>query len=145
MAAQYASGKFTPLSLDEAVCQSAYLYRVLTAAGIKVIRVGLQPDAELCAPGQILAGPFHPSMGELVQSYLLRERLTPLLAAVPGDAVISFPAGRESQLRGQKNANIRYWAQRFAGKKILLRPGAVSEIAVQPARGSAEGGHHAAM
>ena len=44
LAASFARGEFAPLSLDEAVEQSAYVYQKLTSAGIKVIRIGLQPD-----------------------------------------------------------------------------------------------------
>lgn len=48
--------------------QAAWVYRELTEAGVNVIRIGLQPDDELCTPGNILAGPFHPAMGELVKA-----------------------------------------------------------------------------
>lgn len=69
-----------PLTLEAAVEQSAYVYSKLTLAGIKVIRVGLQADEELCSEGNIVAGPFHPSFGELVQSFLLYAELTPAAA-----------------------------------------------------------------
>jgi histone acetyltransferase (RNA polymerase elongator complex component) len=82
LAKSYDAGEFEPLSLEEAVEQAAYMYKKLSEAGIRIIRVGLQPDDELCAEGNILAGPFHPSMGELVQSYLLREKLTPQILEI---------------------------------------------------------------
>ena len=44
----YERGEFEPLTLEAAVEQSAYVYSKLTLAGIKVIRVGLQADEELC-------------------------------------------------------------------------------------------------
>ncbi len=147
LAAQYACGAFAPLSLREAVRQSACVYDTLVRAGVRVIRTGLQADEELCAPGNILAGPFHPSLGELVRGYLLRERLTPMLAAVQGDVLLSFPAALESQVRGHKNSNLRYWAERFSGKTISLRKsGGAGEIRVLPLSGGAgEGGSHAAV
>lgn len=122
LAESWAKGEFQPLSLEEAVRQSAWVYDQLTTNGIKVIRVGLQPDDELCAPGNILAGPFHPSMGELVQSFLLRERLTDKLLALKGaeQIVISCPAQMESKLRGMKNSNIKYWQQLLAPAKIAV-------------------------
>lgn len=76
----YERGEFEPLILEAAVEQSAYVYSKLTLAGIKVIRVGLQADEELCSEGNIVAGPFHPSFGELVQSFLLYAELTPAAA-----------------------------------------------------------------
>lgn len=133
LAESWAKGEFQPLSLEEAVRQSAWVYDQLTTNGIKVIRVGLQPDDELCAPGNILAGPFHPSMGELVQSFLLRERLTDKLLAVKGAAriVISCPAKMESKLRGIKNSNIKYWQQLLAPAKIVVEKITDGDITVR--------------
>ena len=133
LAESWAKGEFQPLSLEEAVRQSAWVYDELMTNGIKVIRVGLQPDDELCASGNILAGPFHPSMGELVQSFLLRERLTDKLLAVKGAKriVISCPAKMESKLRGMKNSNIEYWQQLLAPAKIVVEKTADGDITVR--------------
>lgn len=133
LAESWAKGEFQPLSLEEAVRQSAWVYDKLMTNGIKVIRVGLQPDDELCAPGNILAGPFHPSIGELVQSFLLRERLTDKLLAVKGAEciVISCPAKMESKLRGMKNSNIKYWQQLLAPAKIVVKKTADGDITVR--------------
>ena len=38
--------------------------------GIEVIRTGLQSSPELDAPGTVLAGPYHPAFGEMVESWL---------------------------------------------------------------------------
>lgn len=133
LAESWAKGEFQPLSLEEAVRQSAWVYDELMTNGIKVIRVGLQPDDELCASGNILAGPFHPSMGELVQSFLLRERLTDKLLAVKGATriVISCPAKMESKLRGMKNSNIKYWQQLLAPAKISVEKTTDKDITVR--------------
>lgn len=133
LAESWAKGEFQPLGLEEAVRQSAWVYDKLMTNGIKVIRVGLQPDDELCAPGNILAGPFHPSIGELVQSFLLRERLTDKLLAVKGAEciVISCPAKMESKLRGMKNSNIKYWQQLLAPAKIVVKKTADGDITVR--------------
>lgn len=122
----YEQGAFVPLSLEEAVEQSTYLYKTLTQAGIKVIRIGLQPDEELCAAGNIVAGPFHPAMGELVKSRVLRHYFTPMLQElVEGGArgvIFHCPRRYESKLRGLKNSNMQYWQQRFPQLAIQLMP-----------------------
>ena len=126
LAASFARGEFAPLSLEEAVEQSAYLYKTLTQAGIKVIRIGLQPDEELCAAGNIVAGPFHPAMGELVKSRVLRHHFTPMLQElVEGGArgvIFHCPRRYESKLRGLKNSNMQYWQQQFPHLEIHLMP-----------------------
>lgn len=126
LAQSYAQGEFTPLSVDEAVEQSAYVYKTLTQAGIKVIRIGLQPDEELCAEGNIVAGPFHPAMGELVKSRVLREHFTPIMQKlVDGGAqgvVFHCPRRYESKLRGMKSCNLAYWQQLFPKLKLTIMP-----------------------
>lgn len=113
----FTEGVFKPLSLDEAVEQSAYMYAALENAGIKVIRIGLQPDEELCSPGNIVAGPFHPAMGELVKSRAIRNQLTPYLTELSNkgckNIVIYCQPKNESKLRGQKNCNLSYWYERL--------------------------------
>ncbi|MGM9520608.1 MAG: elongator complex protein 3 [Phascolarctobacterium sp.] len=126
LAVSYAKGEFAPLSLEEAVEQSAYVYKTLRSAGINVIRIGLQPDEELCAAGNIVAGPFHPAMGELVKSRVLREHFTPILQQlVEGgaeDVIFHCPRKMESKLRGLKNCNMQYWQGLFPNLKITIMP-----------------------
>ena len=133
LAQTYAQGLFVPLSLDEAVTQAAWLYKELTQAGIKVIRIGLQADEELCAEGNILAGPFHPAMGELVKSRVLRDELTPRLleqAKITQTLTLHCPARLESKLRGQKNCNLQYWQQLLPDVEIKIVPSEGEEISL---------------
>ncbi len=55
-----------PVSLERAVNLAATARERLMAGGIKVIRMGLQPSANL--EQQLIAGPYHPAFGELVIS-----------------------------------------------------------------------------
>ncbi len=139
LAADFAAGRFVPLTLEEAVEQAAWVYRELTAAGINVIRIGLQADAELCAPGNIIAGPFHPAMGELVKSRVLRDELTPKLARLADMGVqgiaISCPARLESKLRGQRSCNLRYWQERFPTIRLTVLPGDGEAVELWPQTG----------
>lgn len=137
LAASFARGDFTPLSLEEAVEQAAWLYNELTQAGINVIRIGLQADEELCAPGNIIAGPFHPSMGELVKGRALRDKVTPQLLQLinmgAGGIDIYCPARLESKLRGQKNCNLHYWQTLFPQLKLkIIHDNAINEVKLCP-------------
>ncbi|MFT4145395.1 MAG: radical SAM protein, partial [Mobilitalea sp.] len=61
-------GKYTPLSIDQAVDWTKEMYQVFLKAQIPVIRMGLQPT-ELIAEGkEVLYGPFHPAFRQLVES-----------------------------------------------------------------------------
>ena len=130
----YRQGSFTPLTLEEALDQAAYMYARLTQAGVNVIRIGLQPDEELCAEGNIVAGPFHPAMGEMVKSRVLREELTPRLKKVCADSAegvleVFCPPRLLSKVRGQKSCNVQYW-ERLLGRSVVVKQGDVEEVVV---------------
>lgn len=72
-------GKYRPLTLYEAIAITKKALRRLEAARIPVIRVGLQPNPSLEAPGAIVAGPYHPAFRELVQSAILYEEAVSLV------------------------------------------------------------------
>ena len=66
LAKLYGQKKYQPLSLARAVALSASCCDILQAAGIEVVRCGLQPSREL--EDNLIAGPYHPAFGSLVRS-----------------------------------------------------------------------------
>lgn len=64
-------GDFVPLGLDEAVKRSAIIYSHARREKITVIRMGLSSGEVL--EKHIVAGPYHPSFGFLVKSYVFIE------------------------------------------------------------------------
>ncbi len=73
----YQKGIYTPLSLGKAVLQAAYMKKNFDREGIRVIRMGLQPGESL--ERSLLAGPYHPSFGEMVLSRLMLKQTRSLL------------------------------------------------------------------
>lgn len=61
-------GDYHPMELESAVDLCASMLLRCRAAGVVVIRIGLQGDASLDRGEGILAGPYHPAFGQLVQS-----------------------------------------------------------------------------
>ena len=114
----YQNKEFTPLSLSAAVAQAVYVYEHLTSNGIKVIRIGLQADEELCKENNIVAGPFHPAFGEMVKSFQYRywvaKQLEEFDSNIP-EIAISYNPRIASQLKGIKKCNETFW-QRIIGK-----------------------------
>lgn len=107
--ALYRRGGYTPLGLDEAVRLCADAVLLFRAAGIKVVRTGLQPTAELEAA--VLAGPYHPSFGHMVASELAFRRM--LEAVRPEGGCGAFPRivfsvhpSELSEFLGIRKANI---------------------------------------
>lgn len=75
LARWYREGSYTPLSLAEAVRQSKEALRQFREAGVRVIRVGLLNSESISTERDVLAGPFHPAFGELVESALTYDGL----------------------------------------------------------------------
>ncbi|MBN2041018.1 MAG: radical SAM protein [Spirochaetes bacterium] len=75
----YLSGKYNPLSLEDAVSWCADLLQMFDDAGISVIKMGLHPSEGLVSGNFLTAGPFHLSFRELVLSEIWRRLLKNLM------------------------------------------------------------------
>ncbi len=105
----YKEGKYQPLSLNRAIALAARLKVLFTENNIKVIRTGLQASEGL--ESQVVAGPYHPAFGELVDSRILFNRTRKLLAQTPARRCLSISTSDESIFRGQKNSNMKRFDQ----------------------------------
>jgi hypothetical protein len=95
LAEAFRRGDYLPLGLFEAVELAKQALRALAAAGIPVIRLGLQTTRELEEPGAVIAGPFHPAFRSIVEASLFLEMASALLSFAGGvDTVLqASPAG----------------------------------------------------
>ena len=116
-------GDYQPQSVKAAVTLCAQLYEKFLAAGIPVIRVGLNPTEELSG-GEAVAGAYDPALGERVLSRMYRNRAEQLLRQQPEvrDAVFYVHPRRISVMVGQKRENIRYLRERFGLSSIKVLP-----------------------
>lgn len=115
LAARYRGGEYAPLSLEAAVSLCKEMLIRARRAGVPVIRMGLQPTAELDSPGVIVAGPYHPAFRQLVESELCYDLASLLAEGVPPGSSVSLfaPRGRLSDLVGQKRLNLERLSARF--------------------------------
>jgi len=120
----YQQGLYRPWSLDEAVEVGAQWLAKFSAAGIRVIRLGLQAADNISPEEDLLAGPYHPAYGELVQSRLLLEQLRSMLDSLenPGSKITIFCNPRDiSKVRGQKGSNLRMLKADYNIAEIVLQ------------------------
>jgi histone acetyltransferase (RNA polymerase elongator complex component) len=115
LATHYRDGAYLPLSLAEAVRLCKIMLHAALAADIRVIRIGLQPTAELASAGTVLAGPYHPAFRQLVESELYYDLLAKLTREVPSSAsvTVSCAPSRLSDIAGQRRGNLL----RLAGER----------------------------
>lgn len=109
LAELYKKGEYVPLSLDKAVVLAAWAKRKFDEAGIRVVRIGLQPSDSL--EKNLLAGPYHPAFGELVSSRQWLQKVKQLFAAHPGENLRLTISHRDlSSFNGMKKSNAKKYA-----------------------------------
>ena len=127
------AGRYKEHTVEDAVEYCARLVPLFEAAGIPVIRLGLNPTEELSS-GAAAGGAYHPALGELVKSRIMLQKAQALLAGVePGSTVVlGVAAPKLSQMIGQHRGNIAALCAQFglAGLKVRPLPPENGEIAV---------------
>ncbi len=129
LAARYLSGQYQPLSLEEAVQKSAFLKLFFEQHHIPVIRTGLQATEELDNGVTVLAGPYHPAFGELVDGYLFFQMLLKVLEVIKPSSepiVIRHHRRDHSKIRGISNCYFKR-LQQAAQRPIKLVEGCLQE------------------
>ena len=121
LADMWRRGECVPLSLLEAVELCAQAVGMFEAAGIMVIRIGLQPGEDL--EKSLLAGPYHPAFGHLVRSRIALRKMLGALENFSGESAEIVVNPRElSVYKGIRNANVRE-LEKSTGRKIKISPG----------------------
>jgi len=107
LALMYERGEYQPLSLNRAVALTRRARELFAAAGVTVARVGLQPSESLAR--QVVAGPYHPSLGELVASRSWFRSLRCRLAALDSGQHLHIHISHRdlSAVVGMKKSNLR--------------------------------------
>ncbi len=101
----FVKGVYTPPKLDETVALCAKLLSMFEENSIKVIRIGLHNQPEL--KENVLAGAYHPALGELILSERLFQKALLLLKNRENEnTIITVNSSRISQMLGQKKKNV---------------------------------------
>lgn len=127
----FACGEYTPPDIEQATQSCADILKIFQHGKINVIRIGLNPTEEL-SKGAIAAGAYHPAMGELVRSRVLRDEAEARLRGLCGEVTIYVKKGRTPLMRGQKNCNMKYFESNYPDIDIkILERQQESEVTVQ--------------
>ena len=117
-------GQYQEHTVEEAVSLCAQLVPLFETAGIPIIRLGLNPTAEL-STGGAAAGAYHPALGELVRCRIFRNRAELLLkekGVEEGSSIrLEVAPDRMSQMVGKHRENIRFLQERFALSSVIVK------------------------
>lgn len=117
LARRYQAGEFTPLSLDRGIALCKRLLQRAMQAGIPVIRIGLQADQGLNAES-VLAGCWHPALGQLVRSQLYADLVSRFVPANQPVTVYCHPT-RLSDVTGMKRINLQRQLERGVRMQVV--------------------------
>ena len=117
LARRYAVGGFTPLSLDRGVSLCKLMLQRAMQAGVPVIRIGLQADQTLNVES-VLAGCWHPALGQLVRSQLYSDLISRFVAPGQCATVYCNPA-RLSDVVGGKRGNVQKQIERGVQLQVV--------------------------
>ncbi|MDK2921366.1 MAG: hypothetical protein PWR24_923 [Desulfonauticus sp.] len=128
LARYYWQGKFVPWELEKTLLALAVAVKKLWEQGITILRVGLTPEKELLE--NILAGPWHPSLGLLVKSLAFRMYVQEYLFWSSRTVqTIYLPSRLESFFWGYKGEAKTEWEKIGIGPE-LVKTGPYREIKI---------------
>lgn len=110
--ALYESGHYRAMTVDVATDWLSELMPIFTSSGVPIIRVGLQPTDALTNGGDMIAGAYHPSMGQLAQAKIIRKHLVNRIEK----SLKKLPVIKGRRVTVRLSANSRDWTP-FRGEK----------------------------
>ncbi len=125
----YQNGYYDPFTLEEAVEITASVYKQFLMAEIPVIRIGLQPTDDLSEGSSLIAGPYHPSFRQIVESALYKEAIEDALEEIDviDRITLYVPAKEISNVVGLNRSNLDYFEKKYSIKKIKVYPEKLKE------------------
>lgn len=117
LAELYKQGKYIPADLDETVNLCAELKQLFDSAGVTVLKIGLHSTIG----EDVIAGPYHPAFGQLVNSHICLYKLKSYIKENTLYNTELFVTSREyseSDIIGHKRANADFLQNQY---KITLK------------------------
>ena len=116
----YRYGEYKPLTLDDAVEQSATLYEYFTENDVKVLRIGLHTSEDLNGDAYV-AGPYHNNFAEMVLSRVWGRKFDKI-DDKSDKIVIKVPENQLNHAIGYKGENKKKLQERY--KHVVISTGA---------------------
>lgn len=117
------AGRYKEHTVEDAVRVCAKIVPMFNEADIPIIRLGLNPTEELSG-GAAAGGAYHPALGEMVKSRILREKAEKLIEGTEkgSELIIYVHPSQVSQMTGQHKCNVTYLTEKFALKGLKIKP-----------------------
>jgi len=123
LAEEFRKGAYRPLDIASAVELCRRAWEKLAAAGIRIIRMGVQTTPEMEKQATVLAGPVHPAFGSLVRSSVFYHSTVNVLKKISGDVqeIRFYLSERDlSIFRGLNNINTEAIKKLYPRAKLII-------------------------
>ena len=115
------TGEYSEHSVEDAVNVCSKLVPLFEQEEIPIIRMGLNPTDELSG-GSAVGGAYHPALGEMVHSRIMRNKAENLIENAEGkDLVLGVNNADVSKMTGQHRCNIEYLSEKFGLKSLKIK------------------------
>lgn len=111
----YQKGLYNPLTLDQAIDICTKLYIMYQKENIEVIRIGLQPTDNITEGEDVVSGPFHPAIRQLVKSNMYRIFIEKMIKEnnLKDEITIYATQKQISEISGNKKSNKIYFKDKY--------------------------------
>ncbi len=116
----YMENKYEPLDLEEAICWCGQILPTFEEAGVRILKVGLHPSEGFLSGDDLVAGPFHPSFRELVETQLWHDLLEPLTLISGQELKIFVPDRQLNYAIGYEGVNKKMLEENYL--KVVFSP-----------------------
>ena len=115
------SKHYSPLSFNESIEWLKQGILKLERSSITTARIGLQPTKEL--EENLLAGPYHPSLHQIVESSIFFDMAKSLLQKdqIKGEPIFICNPKDESNLKGERKENLKRLKEFFGLKELTIK------------------------
>jgi len=118
LATVWERGDYVPWTVDRARAELATALLVLWEKNVRVIRLGLPPEGTLAE--HILAGPWHPALGQSVRGLALAEVIWKKIQELGGQpTALDVPRRYQGELLGHANELAEEYAILGFGKGMV--------------------------
>jgi histone acetyltransferase (RNA polymerase elongator complex component) len=121
---EFLAGNYKPLSLEETISWCSKIIPLYEDANIRVLRIGLQYTESLGAGNEVVAGPAHPALGELVYSQIYLNHIVRILYErkfkTEGTLIIHVAPSEVSMVIGQHRRNINILKNTFGFSSVKV-------------------------
>jgi len=115
----YLQGKYMPLNLEETIERCKKLVLFFEETNIKILRLGLHPSEGLTNGSELVAGPFHPALKEMVNTAIWKDVFRESVKNKKGKTLLLTVAPKELNVAiGHQAANKKWLMKQF--EKVMF-------------------------